>query len=582
MNGEVVRLIEAGKLLARRSVPEKHAALAIRTEGVFKRRFEEGETLPPGTFLLLPTEPVPVSFQIDGLLLEDGASVLLKASGTVRFGSTELDCGLIAGELLCGRNALSRGELGESLSRAAKPKAASLLSGLSLHDLISPSDSVLQALEAALCEAAVALGIEECTWREVELGGEALALARREAEAQALQNERLRQQVTSRLALQRSAAQERAKLEAERLERELKHLRDLDRVLAETGLEAQVLALGDEKLKAKLLELLLERELPAERLSARSPGRTHGQVEREFATLKREVKQLLRHRSLIYLAAGTGRFVWLWRLGTGSEPSCLGSLEVDLGPVRFLQPVAGPEGPLIGAGGVKGVVVADPVKKEIVETYRLPEEGSHGINGLCITDEWVWATHWELGLWRWPRGGGQAVRLLERPVRGVVDGGGSGVVCGAQTGLAIVREEGVSEVALGSEATALCRAPWGIACGTSRGGIYVLSGSEARLLDRVGGGPVTGLCVFTDPEAGAKLVVCMKEQRVFVLGQDGTLSRTFVAPRPVLWVTASWPLVAAAASRGTAYIWWAYRPEEVAFELSVPGEIRSIASVDSI
>ncbi|MEM7166996.1 MAG: hypothetical protein AAF581_16150, partial [Planctomycetota bacterium] len=372
-------------------------------------------------------------------------------------------------------------------------------------------------------------------WKREELGE---ALAREEVEKLAghLRKEGLLRELdvehevaVERISKQRAEAQERGRLrrmlereriateadvDQERLAYEIEKAQRLHTVLEKHGLLAVVGQLGDSPDHARLLELLVEREMTPEQLAARSAADTRWEELEE--RLEEMASQLHRGNSAleqqaaalpsieqIWLAAG----VSLYRLSgaaakTRGVPTPVLPVE-DLGFLRSVvvlpqsEPLATTDEPdsssteagpavLVGAQGGVGVYRVQGSHWSIYR-YRPAPQGRGGANSAAIAHGLVMASHSELGLHAWPEMAPSTTpeQLCEPPARGVQMARGvqvqGGVVYFAR-GSEVLSLRGVANdvVSLGTlpdSVTALCHDGGELIAGTRDGQLFRYGGA---------------------------------------------------------------------------------------------------------
>jgi hypothetical protein len=249
-------------------------------------------------------------------------------------------------------------------------------------------------------------------------------------------------------------------IDARKLDEEIERTQRINEVIQEGGIEAHLFHLRDEKLKARLYRLLLERDMTPEQIRARSAGATAEDLSELSAHLRELigtvgalVEQCRRDGStqaFAFQRAGpeslaprgpvlnrlllvSGQKIHSVRLdpqGNAASPVDLLSLQGrGLGPLRSIRVAREAGAALFLVGAQNGAYVVDVSREEResrtfggtprdVELYRYEaheEAVRGGANSVALHQGSLYATHSEKGLVRWRRYRGDSPEVLDRP-----------------------------------------------------------------------------------------------------------------------------------------------------------------------
>ncbi len=579
----VLRYLAVGKrLLGQPSVEEGRVALLlVRRDIRAEDRYEAGQLLPPGEYLIAPSETMQLTVTFGALRTADEELVTLTVDVEALAGQSELDARLLHTEILGDRTEASSSVLERLLAGYADGAMRCFFRDVSLPAVAAGEGEVQDGVRRILAERLGHCGLSHVVVKGLRFGGD--VVRRYRGEVKRVEAEKRTRELEARAALEvgeqvadrRRTEELRAR--TARLEQELRELKELDQALRETGLEAQVFTLRDEKVKAELYELLLERELSPEQIRARTPGRTREDVEAELRSLKDRVKSLLAEKRRVALVAACGEELFAWDVSVGSRPLEKGRWSTGFGPARTVAFVPHEEKGIIACGTPRGIILLDPESGVQRRRFELPQQTTHGVNGVAVWGDVLWATHQEAGVLRWPLAGGEHEVLSNRPARGVTfDGDGTAWV-GIQGGVLRVSPGGEEELlSIPGEVTDVESAGPCVAVGTAGGTVHLYeSGRDAAVLC-AGGRPVIALAV-ADHDGNPWVLLSRKESRVECRGLRGDDRPAFIAPQPVTWIAATETIVAGSVKGGRVVAWSWTEPHAVQIDLSVPGDVRAVA-----
>jgi hypothetical protein len=578
----IVRFLAVGRrLFGQPHVEPKQVAICLASSDVAAGETAgPGEALRPGEYLLVPEDNVVLSLGFRNLRGASEESFNVTAETEAEFSRTPLDGRLFRSEILHDRQEASKESIERLLSAYAREAVEEVFRAMSLEDVAAEGEAAGDALRAVLRDYLGRCGVALVEVRALRYGGEALARLREDRETIEAKRRKEAAEAAARFEAEarRSTRQREAEAAARtaRLEQELRELKRLDSALEETGLETQILRLRDESVKARLYELLLERELSPEQIQARTPGRTPEDVEEELTALRGTVRRLLAERKRVEVIAAWQDYVTVWDVRPGTAPFERARWSPGFGPARTAVAVTFEGRRAVACGTPRGVVVIDGESGAVLRTFALPEEAAHGVNGIAVAGDALWATHWEAGVVRWPCAGGEGERITTRPARGIAFFADGTAVAGVAGGALLVRVAGEELVPFAGEPTAVVKAGSGVVVGTAGGTMYYLA--PGRAPESLAGGreAVVSLAVV-EREGRPYVLSCRKEQRIACAALDGGEGPAFVAPKPLRWIAASENAVAGSAKEGRVFVWAWERPETAAAEVSVPGDVRAVA-----
>ncbi len=466
-------------------------------------------------------------------------------------------------------------------------------------------------------------------WRRQELG-EVLARAEVEKMAAHLRNEGLlraidqerevarhrieheKEEARARGQMRRMLERERLatemELDADRLEHEIERARRLESALKESGLLGMIHSLEDPVQKARLLELVIEREMTPEQIRARGERVALARVEEDLGArlgaLATELRagagraagpvtwrNRLARMERVWVAAGLG----LHRIDGDAALRGGSALPVlppeDLGHLRSVHVEGrGAEATvLVGAQG--GVFTYRPSGSHwTTHRFRDAPHGHGGVNSVATTRDFVLATHSELGLHIWERARGGRSRQLF-PERIIAGRPTRGVQCGPEGaiyfshGAAVYRLDAadpahaaVSCGDVSDSITALEADARSIVAGTRDGRIYRWQGgTDWRPLPFQAAGPIYQIQLARrDDRLG--WIVGAREPAVQILDEQGERVAEYQTRNPIRWVAAGEQCVLGVDRFGQNLLVWEWQePSAPRFRLRVPDQIHSLA-----
>jgi hypothetical protein len=215
-------------------------------------------------------------------------------------------------------------------------------------------------------------------------------------------------------------------LDRKRKEEELRRYEALHQRLGQDDVKALIFLLEDERLKADLIERLIERDMTEEQLRARKASEIEKKLEEKIGEFSARLAALAGVRAAKVTDRGTRTRRVLGVLGKqvlAFDPAQGGRRDAPrelydhekggLGYLRSVRTVATRDGPVICAGAQRGVYVTREQDPRDVRELRFPRDpqGQGGVNSTAYFDGHFYATHSEFGLLRWDG------YLLARPER---------------------------------------------------------------------------------------------------------------------------------------------------------------------
>jgi hypothetical protein len=204
----------------------------------------------------------------------------------------------------------------------------------------------------------------------------------------------------------------RDEVDRRRKDEELKRYEGILERLGHDETKALIFLLEDERLKADLIERLIERDLTDEQVRARRAT----ELERRIARLEKMLAEVSGAREA-KLAAGGMRtrrlYAALGKSVLAFDPAAAAAREAPketydhgagpLGYLRSARAVRTRDGRFVCAGAQRGVYVTREGEPRDTRELRFPWEpkGQGGVNAVAYLDGYFYATHSELGLFRW-------------------------------------------------------------------------------------------------------------------------------------------------------------------------------------
>ncbi|MGE3165809.1 MAG: hypothetical protein AB7O52_12965 [Planctomycetota bacterium] len=421
--------------------------------------------------------------------------------------------------------------------------------------------------------------------------------------------EEARARAQLRRMLERERISTQAEIDSAQLEYEIERAKQLKEVLDRHGLLAIVGQLGDSPHASQLLELLVEKEMTPEQISARAGTRTWQRLEDRFAQLATEVQTKLAPPALarggafpgselpeleeIWLAAGLS----LYRLSAAGAFGVASPTPVlppeDIGYLRSVtferQGIAGVPAVLVGAQA--GVAVYRPTGSFwSVHRYRPQPQGRGGANSVLLARDRLLASHSELGLHMWePRSAAVSTPVFQaqitagRSTRGIHWGPdrrayfAHGEVIyhfDPDDGLEAATACGV----LPDSVTSLASSREVLVAGTGEGRLYrARPGAAWQELAFRGSGPIFRVQPL---ETSTRLgwVVGARHEAVQVLDADGGLLEEYRSRYPIRWVAAGRQGVLGVDRFGQELLLWRWGETQAPFRrIRLPDQIQSFA-----
>ncbi|MFC1706421.1 hypothetical protein ACFL59_06290, partial [Planctomycetota bacterium] len=202
-----------------------------------------------------------------------------------------------------------------------------------------------------------------------------------------------------------------------RKEKELSRLEAIYKQVGNDDTKALVFLLEDDRLKAQLIQQLIERDMSEEQIRARRLGDLEHKLEERFASFAREMGVLagqrqqrvsehgLRSRRVLLVH---GKQALAYDPGTNMRKDAPREVydfeRCGLGYLRSVRVLRTPLGRTVACGAQNGVYLvpegagADRAKEL---GFSAAPRGQGGVNSIAYFDGWVYATHSEMGLYRW-------------------------------------------------------------------------------------------------------------------------------------------------------------------------------------
>lgn len=395
-------------------------------------------------------------------------------------------------------------------------------------------------------------------------------------------------------------------IDAKRLESEIERTRRMNEVMDRAGIRAHIAQLRDEGAKTRLYRALIEAEMTPEQLAARAPQATIESIREDLDEAVRRIQDLVRGAAALaapdgaaagpipVVVAAAGRriiSVDLAHMGPRARPDVIVSL--DDGPLGTLRSIRvardGTEIRLL-AGAQSGVYAIDPRDPARRIAFKLPEapEGRGGVNATAVHDGFLYATHSEVGVGRWPlsdpsRGEkilAEATRSASS-VRGIqFDGRGRGYIAAGDRLIAFDPVSGRADAPLlrlhADTITAFAVAPEGILAGTRDGKLWWCARGREPEAWPSRSGPVTAVRIAE--RGGARYaLVASREPIVWARALAGDRSIAFRSEGTVIWVAASDGAVFGVDRFGLAIEAWLWeRPDVPERRIRTEDEVRDV------
>ncbi|MBN1417873.1 MAG: hypothetical protein JXP34_03805 [Planctomycetes bacterium] len=436
--------------------------------------------------------------------------------------------------------------------------------------------------------------------KEIDAEREAAARRREIREDEALAAQELRHLLDER------ELAHSIEIDAKKLEREIERTRRMNEVMDRAGIRAHIAHLRDDRAKARLYRALIEAEMTPDQIAARGPQATIESIREELDDAVRRIQGLVRSSAANGGSAGTGalpvpklvaaagrRVISIdpARTGPRARPEVIAALEEGpLGSLRSIRVACDGADSWLLAGAQRGIYAIDPRNPSRRILFRMPSapEGRGGANASAIRDGFLYATHSEVGVARWPladplRGEvilADATRSASS-VRGVqFDGAGRGVLAAGDRLLrfdpASCRVEAPLLRLHADTITTFAVAPEGILVGTRGGRLWWCAPDCEPASWPSRAGPITAIRI-AERDEGRFAVVAAREPIVWVRALAGDRAITFRSEGTVVWVAASEGAVFGVDRFGLAIEVWRWeRPDAPERRIRSEDEVRDV------
>lgn len=206
-------------------------------------------------------------------------------------------------------------------------------------------------------------------------------------------------------------------LDRKRKEDELRRYEALHQKLGKDDVKALIFLLEDERLKADLIQRLIDRDMTEDQLRARKASDLEKKLEEKIAEFSSRLATLAGVRAAKVTDRGTrtrrvfgvlGKQVLAFdpAAGNGRRESPRELYDHEQGALGFLRSVrtvVTRDGPVVCAGAQRGVYVTREQDGRDTRELRFPREpaGQGGVNSTAYFDGHFYATHSEFGVFRW-------------------------------------------------------------------------------------------------------------------------------------------------------------------------------------
>lgn len=422
-------------------------------------------------------------------------------------------------------------------------------------------------------------------------------------ERNAAQAEDVRARGRLRRMLERERVATQMDIDNDRLELEIERAKKLQQVLEKHGLLAIVDQLGDSPNSEKLLELLVEREMTPEQISARARAREWDQFEERFDQLAQQLRgdmasgptvqraQELQQLDAVWVAAGLS----LYRLSadgafSGGQPTPVLPPQ-DIGYLRSVTVGQNGTGPVVLVGAQGGVGVYRPDSSHwSIHKYRPVPKGRGGANSVTMVSDCLLATHSEMGLHRWSTRDGNPSTALFADEIPPGQSSTRGVLIGPEGKAYFSHGERVYRFSpqaphdlsccgvLPDGVTALGAAPDRLMAGTRDGRLFLWQpgGNWNETAFRTSG-PVFRITAPTSLRE-PMWIVGARQPAVHVLNADGELLEEYRSRYPIRWVAAGKQGVLGVDRFGQELLVWRWEdPSAPCRRIRVPDQIQYFA-----
>jgi hypothetical protein len=400
------------------------------------------EQAPPFTGVLVKEGDVAVPIQLAGLATKEGHAATAGVELVLAASPRAIELKELLGTLLADRERVDTADLRAYLLPPVRAALALFVGGHTAEEIatLDLRAGVEARVREELKPAIFSAGLDLRDVRHPSFFCEAFE-GRRKAEAEAREQEdelrrgerlqELRAQLEKNEVLKKKEVDELAKvLQYEGVLKELSLKNELDKKrkhdeiqkfealyqrLGNDDAKALVFMLEDERLKADLIKSIAERGMTEEQIRARRSSEVERKLEARLDELQKKLGELSGQRATRIAENGTRtrRVLGCYAKTVVSydpashrreAPKEVYDLERGgLGFVRSARVVVTRDGYTVLAGAQRGVYVVREADPKVPRELKFPREpqGQGGVNAAAYFDGHVYATHSELGLFRW-------------------------------------------------------------------------------------------------------------------------------------------------------------------------------------
>lgn len=550
--------------------------------------------------LLVREDETGLDFELDGLLSSNGMPVKVGLRLVVGIRDEEIDLNLFRRNILKGETTYRMDDLRHYFFPSVQEFLTGFVRAREAKDLYKPDmpghlgQGVREGLKPYLFEG----GLKLSAVHHIDLHSASF-----EKEKTVREEIRGKERVEAlRKALSFRRAEEdidlQSKLKEKRVQEALRRYEDIRGRLGNDDLRATIMLLQDEKTKARLIESLIEREMPKDAREALEMTKLRDEMKSWVSDLASQMQVRLGDggpRELVKTVfAVTGKeVVELEAKGFGPKTKTNtrhSFADQDLGYLRCVRYAS--EGGLLLAGAQDGVYVKD-LKTGDVRSFPYPHRGKGrgGVNSIALYGSDLFATHSEQGLVKWDLHGisrGEPL-LKEATSRNTstraaqVEGGSLFFSTGSEVfGIDLVTWKSTSFRGFGDPITAVAVAPPYLFAGTKLGVILRWSIDEPdnpQALNLREANPI--YMMKTARVSGVpSLIIGAKDFRVNVKGVDDEMVTTYLSGVPIRWVDGSSDAVFGVDREGyRIYVWDAGTPQRPRASVRLDDKIQDIALI---
>lgn len=623
-----------GLLRRRYEVPPGAVALVSEPDAGERLVGEGTELAGAFTAVVVKARDQGVSFEFADLATRAGRKTTAGIEVCVRLPSRDVDVRSLAQTLLANAQLLTVDVLRAYLRPAVRSGLATFVRQHTAEELMTedPREELERMLRSELKALAFSAGLDVLEVRHPSFYCEEFEQLRRaRLEAQAKEEELRRseqlQELKARLerneALKQQEVAEFAKVlqyqgilkelslkhevSRKRTEEELRRFEAIHKQVGDDDLKALVFLLEDDRLKAQLLEQLIERDMTEEQLRAKKVAELERRFEEKLQAFAGEMQALSGARSRRIAERGTRTrrvLVVHGKEARSFDPATNVRRETpkevydlsgrDLGYLRSVRTatVNGRSLVLLGAqGGV--YVVPEGGGADEARELRFPEppRGQGGVNATAYFDGWIYGTHSELGLVRWDFDGLATAQPLFGEVtsrhdstRGVIVGPSGSLVFASGPNLYahnLLRpsEPLVAFRGTGDSVTAFVVTQEELFAGTRGGRVLRWSASDPGSPRELGirkANPIYMLRL-AEVHGTLHLLVGAKEHGVTAVSIEDGRAIDYRAPDQVRWVDGATDYIFGVTRSGYAlHTWEANRLEQVHFTIHLADRVQDL------